>query len=129
MAAERSIDRPFRLSGCAPDECEIAAPEWAFAFFGELLRQCVVRRIGFRHDHEAGRVLVEAVNNAGSLDPADARQAVAAMGNQRIDQSAACVAGSRMDNQIFRFVDHNDRVVLVNDIERNIFALRCSGLR
>src|SRR6185436_17758286 len=49
VAAERSVDRTFRLSGYTPDECEIAAPERAFTFFGELLRQCVVRRIGFRH--------------------------------------------------------------------------------
>ena len=40
------------------------------------------------------------------------------MGNQRIDQRAACVAGGRVDDQILRFVDHDDRVVLVNDIER-----------
>src|SRR6476620_8556321 len=61
VAAERSVNRAFRLSRCAPDDCEIAAPERAFAFFGELLRQCAVCLVGLRHNHEAGRVLVEAV--------------------------------------------------------------------
>ncbi len=72
--------------------------------------------VGLRHNHEAGRVLVQTVNNSGSLDPADTRQAIAAMGNQRVDQRAARVTGGRVDDEIFRLVDHYDRVVLVNNI-------------
>src|SRR6187551_2100706 len=116
VAAEWSVDGAFRLSGCAPDDCDIAAPERAFAFLGKLLRQCAVRLVGLRYNHEAGRVLVQAVNNSWPLDPANARQAIAAMRNQRIDQRTARVAGGGVDDQIFRFVDHDDRVVLVNDI-------------
>src|SRR5262245_55373491 len=84
MAAEGRVDRAFRLSGRAPDEGEIAAPERTFAFFGELVGQRAVCLVGLRHDHEAGGVLVETMDNSGPLDPADTRQAVAAMGNQRI---------------------------------------------
>jgi hypothetical protein len=51
------------------------------------------------------------------------------MSNQRIDQRTARVAGGWVDDQIFRFVDHDDRIVLVNDTEGDVFALRRRGLR
>ena len=46
------------------------------------------------------------------------------MGDQRVDQRAALVAGGRVDNQSLRLVDDDDVVVLVDDIERDILALR-----
>src|SRR5262249_20091106 len=93
MPAEGRVDRAFRLAGRAPDESKIAAPERTFALFGDLPGQRGVCLVGLRHNHEAGRVLVEAMNNSRPLAPADTRQAIAAMSNQRIDQSAARVTG------------------------------------
>jgi hypothetical protein len=46
---------------------------------GELRGQPVMRAVGFRHDQQARRVLVDAVHDAGPLLPADARQVAAEM--------------------------------------------------
>ncbi len=78
--------------------------------------------VGLGHHHQAGGVLVEPVHDAGPLDAADAGQAVAAMGDQRVDQRALGVAGGRMHHQARRLVDHDQRVVLVDDIERDRLA-------
>jgi hypothetical protein len=47
--------------------------------------------------HQAGGVLIEAMDDTG-LDR-HARQASAAVGDQRIDQRAGGVAGGRVDDQ------------------------------
>ena len=46
-------------------------------------------------DQQAAGVLVEPVDDARPLHAADARQAVAAMGDQRVDQRAGLMAGGR----------------------------------
>ena len=53
------------------------------------------------------------------------------MGDQRVDQRAGLVAGGRMHHQAPGLVDDDDVVILVDDIERDIFAggLGGDGLR
>ena len=70
-------------------------------------------------DHQqAGRVLVEPVHDARSPLAAYAGQAVAAMGDQGVDQRAILIAGGRVNNHAGGLVDHNQVVVLIDDIER-----------
>ena len=59
----------------------------------------------------------------GRFTPPMPGQAVAAVGDQRIDQGAGGMPGRRMHHQPGRFVDHHDLVVLVHDVERDAFAL------
>ena len=51
----------------------------------ELRRQTGVRGVGFGDDKQAARILVDTVHDAGALHAADTGQAVAAMGQQRVD--------------------------------------------
>ena len=113
---------PFGRAGRAPDEGEIAALDAAFGLVGELGAERAVGGVGLGHHHQAGGVLVEPVHDARPLDAADAGQAVAAMGDQRVDQRALGVAGGRMHHQALRLVDDDERVVLVDDIERDRLA-------
>ena len=76
--------------------------------------------VGLGDDEQAGRVLVEPVDDAGPLDPADPRQARAAMADQRVDQRAVGVARRRMDDEARRLVDDDEMVVLVDDVERDV---------
>ncbi len=96
---------------------------------GELRRQRSMSPVGLGHHQEAGRFLVEPVHDAGPPHPADARQARAAMGDQRIDQRAGLVSGGGMHDQAFGLVDDDDVVILVDDIERDILARRLGGDR
>jgi len=90
----------------------------------KLFRQRLVRLIGFRHHHQPAGILVETVHNAGPPHAANARQAVAAMGDQRVDKRAIPVARSRMYDQAGRLVNDNQMFILKNDIKRYIFGLR-----
>src|SRR5690606_28608926 len=63
VAPEPRLDAAGRGVGDAPDEGEVTAADRPP---GELRRERGVRRVVLRHDDEAGGVLVEAVDEAGS---------------------------------------------------------------
>ena len=79
-------------------------------------------RLG-RH-HQPGRVLVEPVHDTGAADAPDARQGVAAMAQQGVDQGAGGVPRCRMDHEPRRLVDDDHIVVLEDDGQWNIFRVR-----
>ncbi len=51
------------------------------------------------------------------------------MGDQRVDQRAGLMAGGGMHHKPFGLVDDDDVVILIDDIERDIFSLRLGGNR
>ncbi len=77
---------------------------------GEKRRESVMGGVGLGDDEQAGRVLVDAVHNAGLLHPADARQALAAMGDQRIDQRAVSCPLAGLHDEARRLVDDDEMV-------------------
>ena len=127
MPVDRRIDGAARAVRHAPDEGPIAALHRpGAAVIGELRGQRLMRAVVLRHHHQARRVLVEPVHDAGAPNPADAGKAGAAMGDQRVYQRAGLVAGGGMHDQALRLVDDDNVLVLKDDIERDILAL---GLR
>ena len=95
-----------------------------FVFTGDLaqlqrLHQPGLRRNGFRHHHQTGGVFIQTMNNTRARHIGNRRIVV----QQRIQHSTVRVARARMYNQIARFIDHDDVIIFVNDIERNILRL------
>ena len=86
-----------------------------------------MRAVGLGRHHDAGGLLVEPVDDTRPLDAANARQAVAAMEDQRIDQGASPVARAGVNDQTGRLVDDDEFGVLVENVERDIFAGRFGG--
>jgi hypothetical protein len=122
-AAKRHIDLakiPFRRS---PHYRYIGTLQPAFqAVVGKRLRQRLMRAVGLGDDHDARSVLVEAVDDARPLHAAYAGQTVTAMMDQRVDQGAGPVAGAGMHDQSGRLVDDDQFGILVEDVERDVFA-------
>ena len=96
---------------------------------GELRREAAMGAVGLCHDEEPARVLVEPVHDPRPLNAADAGEALAAMGDERVDQCAAVMAGGRMDDEPGRLVDHDELLVLMDDAERDRLALRLGRRR
>ncbi len=72
-------------------------------------------------DHQdPARVAIEAMDDARPELSGDVAQPVE-MKLQRTGQRAAVVPFAGMDDQPGRLVEHDDRVVFVKDIERNVF--------
>ena len=90
------------------------------AVVGELRGEGAVGRVVLRGDQQAGAVLVDAVDDAGPLLPADAGERVAAVPEQGVDQSAVRMAGSRVHDHAARLVDHDEVRVLVHHVEREV---------
>lgn len=85
--------------------------------------------VGLGHNQQARGIFVEAVDDAGPPDAADAGKARTAMGDERIDERACCVTGGRMDNEAGWLVNDDERFVLENDAQRHVLAFGLGGLR
>ncbi len=98
---------------------------------GELGGETLVGRVRFGGDHEAAGILIEPVDNAGAHDPANARQAVAAMGNEGVDQGRVRITRGRMYDHARRLIDNNQRGVFIDHVEGDGLASgygrRCLG--
>ena len=91
-----------------------------------MLGEAVMGRIILGDDQEAAGVLVQPVHDAGALYPANAGQAVAAMGNQGIDQGSGFIPGAGMHHEACGLFDDDQVLVFINHGERNGFG---PGLR
>src|SRR6202050_4883456 len=120
IAVDRHLDHPMGPLRRTPDEGQVAALEWLAAapVIGELRGKSTMGAIVLGDDHQTGRVLIEPVNDARPPLSADAREAIPAMGNKRIDQRPGPAAGGWADHEVFRLVDDNNIVVLVHGPER-----------
>ena len=128
MPVDRLVDGAGLAAGSAPRKGHVAAPHFAgAAVVGELRRQRLMGAVVLGHHHQAGGVLVEPVDDAGTAHAADAGKACAAMGNQRVDQRSGLVPGGGMHHEILRLVDDDEVVVLEHDIERDILAFGLGG--
>ncbi len=90
---------------------------------GELAGETFVGDVGLGDDEQPRRVLVDAVDDAGAGDAADARQAAVAMVEERVDQRAVEIARGGMDDQPGRLVDDEEMLVLIGDDEGDILRL------
>ncbi len=76
--------------------------------------QASVSDIVLGHDEEAGRLLIEPVDDAGSVRAASLRQVTTAA-HQSVDECPRPVAGRRMDHHPGRFIHHEKIIVLMHD--------------
>ncbi|MCW0424878.1 hypothetical protein NB713_002821 [Xanthomonas sacchari] len=116
--ARMAVDR--RVGGAAgdqgPDHHRQILP--VHVARGQLRHQRGVRLQGPRHHHGAAGVLVQAVHDAGARQRRQPRIAV----QQGIDQGAAGIAGARVHHQPGRLVQHDDLVVLVQHLQRDVLG-------
>ena len=89
---------------------------------GELGRKTLMRLIGLGGYQDAGCILVEAVDDAGSPHATNSLEAAAAMVKKCVDQCAVPVSRCRMNHHSRRLVDYNEMLVLVQDFQRNGFG-------
>ena len=74
----------------------------------------------FGYDEQSGRVFVDTVHESQAGVVGVVIRQVAEVVGQGVDQRAGVVAVSRMDNKTRRLIDHQQVLVLINDIEGNI---------
>ncbi len=129
LRPDAGLDGADAAARRAPHEGEVCAPQAAVGAVGrKLLGEAVMRGVRLGHHEQARSLFVEAVNNARALDAADTGEAVAAMGDERIDERAAGVAGRGVNDEPCRLVDNDEVSILVSDRERDDFALRLRRL-
>ena len=126
VAADGRIDRAAVLAEAAADDALIGAAQRVVA---ELGGKAPVGKVVLRHDEQAGRVAVDAVDDAGAALAAHAGQAVAAVIEQGVDERAVLVPGGRVDDEALRLIDDEHVPVLIDDIERDILRGGLDGPR
>ena len=99
------------------------------AVYAHLGAERLMRRIVFGHHQQTAGILIDAVYDAGADRAADAGQLPGTVVKQCIDESAVRVAGGRVNHHALRLVDHQQVIILVHNIKRNVLGLRLNGLR
>jgi len=89
---------------------------------GKLCNERLVGDVGFGDDEAARGVFVQAVDDAGALDTADAGELAFAMVKEGIDQGAVGISRSRVNDHAMRFVQDDEVIVLENDVQWDILG-------
>ena len=97
------------------------------AALGELSDERLVGDVGFRYDEAAGSILVQAVDDAGTLDPADAGELAPAMVKEGIHQGAVRISRCGVDDHAGGLVKDHEVRVLEKNIERDFLRLVMKG--
>jgi len=74
-------------------------------------------------------VLVESMHDSGTLFPADLGQGSLAVVQEGVDKGSIGIACGRMDDEAHRFVDDDQILVLMQDVERNVLGREACWLR
>ena len=116
-----------RVRGCGGgmDNSQITAGDGVFF---KLAGKTVMGAVGFGHHQQTGCILIDAVHDARTAFTADARQRIAAMVQQRIDQSAARAAGGGVYDHASGLINHDQIAVFPDHGERNVFGQRFNRL-
>jgi Family of unknown function (DUF6476) len=121
--AKRRRNHTFATGRLSPHDRLISAFKPAVAPVGSKeLAQAFMSRIRLGDNEQAGGILVEAVDDARPADAANAGKAIAAMGDQRVDEGSRVMAGGRMNDEARRLVDDDQVVVLIDDCQAHRFG-------
>ena len=87
----------------------------------QLLRQGLVRFVIFADHQKAGGIHIDAMHNAGALYAVDGGQICTAVMHNGIHKRAALMTVCRMHHHALRFIHDQKIIVLVYNIQRNVF--------
>ncbi len=103
--------------GFARDQSQI---DFFHRAVGKLTRQMPMGHVILGHDQTSARLLVEAVDNSRPFRSANAGE-IAAVGQERIHQSAAGPAGAGMNGDTRGLIEHEQVLIFVENRERDCF--------
>ena len=95
--------------------------------FGKLGEEGLHGAVGFGDDDAAGGVFVETVHDAGTFDAVDAGELVSAMMEEGVDEGAIGIASGGVDDHAVGFVENDEVLVFVEDVERDVLGDELEG--
>ena len=123
VAADGQLDAAGFFLELALHECYVDFFHFALA---EGFAELGVSGVVFGDENHAGSFLVQAMDDAGTQGIGGLRERLTAA-EERVDERAGDCAGAGMDGHAGGFVDGDDVVVFVEDIERNGFGFGADG--
>jgi len=128
--AKGNIDGAGCAMGSPPNKRDIGAFEVAVSsVIRESCGEQAVGMVALGHHHHAARVAIEPMHDSRPAHPANPRKAFAAMVDEGVHQRGCPIARSGVNHQAGRLVDYDQGVVLVEDLKRNVLALRFRRFR
>ena len=126
MTADWQVDAPLGGIGVAIDHRIVEAQNTVGLKLG---RKPPMGKVGFGHKKQAAGVLVDAVDDARPHNPSNAGQTVATVVKQGIDQCALPMSGGGVHHHTLGLVDHQQHIVLIEDVQIDAFGLDLRGQR
>ena len=121
VSCDRLVNRSAVLARASNYDCFIAAIR---SMCRNLCGKTLMSAVVFGNDKQSAGVFVDAMNNAGTMLAVNAGKAFTAVKHKRIHKRAGPVSDCRMHDHAARFIHHNDILILIDDIERNIFGCK-----
>ena len=119
IAADVALDGAFVVGEVAPDEGAVTAVD---AVFEEVGGQFHLGDLRLGHNHDAGGVLVDAVDEQGLDGLAVGGGLSAEVPEQGVDEGAVEVAEGGVDDHAGGLVDHDEVVVLIDDVDGDVLG-------
>jgi len=126
VTADGCVDRAGVFLQIAADDALIGSCQRVVF---ELRGKMRVGSVVFCRNQKPRRVLVNPVDNAGALFPADTGKRIAAVMQQRVDHRPVRVPRRGVDDNSLGLVDDNHIAVFIADIERNLLRRQIGLLR
>jgi len=123
MAADGEIDGSLAMTGFPPDDGKVGFLHQTVC---KLLGDRGVRLVILGHDDATAGLLVETVDNARTMFFRSGREGDAVV-QEGIDESTLLVSCSDMNNHSCWFVDHDQIIILVKDLKRNVLRTGSCG--
>lgn len=118
VARKGRVNFALRCFDNAMHEREIGLVNFAR---GELALESMQRGVIFGDEHYATRIAVEPMHNTGAL--LIACHNVGRVSQHRVDECSRCVSDGGMHDHARGFVDDEDCIIVVQNVERNRFGL------
>ncbi len=118
ISSDGDVDDIGEEGGCAVGDGEIGFLDGAVF---ELSGDAPMGLIAFGDEHDACGISVKAMEDSGSPSSVDGTPFLSVM-DEAIDQSAGPFSSSGVDHEVCLFVDREEMVILVEDVEGDRFG-------
>src|SRR6266545_2470542 len=125
VAADRPVNNPLLRFHLATNQSEVF---FLYSAILELRQETLQCERVLRNDHDAGRVLVQTMNDSGSALAADSLQ-VRTVVQKRIDQRSGEPTRGRMNHDPWGFINREAIRIFVENLERQRFGHELRWMR
>src|SRR3984957_14785831 len=121
VSANRAFDCSDSRQHHSPNEGDITAAHFTCC---QLMSKSMMSLVVFSRNQKTTCFFIQSMNDAGAPHPINPRETFSTMVKKGIDESSFWITRSRMDHHACSLINHNDILILKNNIKRKVLGNR-----